>query len=175
MKNKKVFLGGTCNESTWRDFLIKQLQIDYFNPVVDDWTEDCMIEERKQREICDFVLYTITPKMTGVYSIAEVVDDSNKRPEKTVFCLLEHETATMTCTHAVDGNTHEIGKGSTGATHSVVNLNNHYCGNGLPLCEVQSFTFGQMKSLNQVGKMVERNGGKYFSNLNEVANYLNRG
>ena len=29
--------------------------------------------------------------MTGVYSIAEVVDDSNKRPEKTVLCVLESE------------------------------------------------------------------------------------
>ena len=26
--------------------------------------------------------------MKGVYSIAEVVDDSNKRPERTVFCVL---------------------------------------------------------------------------------------
>lgn len=85
----KVFLGGTCNNSTWRDELIKTLSIDYFNPVVDDWTPDCMAEEIKQREACDYCLYTITPEMTGVYSIAEVVDDSNKRPEKTIFCLLE--------------------------------------------------------------------------------------
>ena len=84
----KVFLGGTCNESTWRDSLIKALKIDYFNPVVDDWTPDCMAEEIKQREVCDFCLYVITPKMTGVYSIAEVIDDSNKRPRKTVFCVL---------------------------------------------------------------------------------------
>ena len=84
----KVFLGGTCNESTWRDKLIDVLLIDYFNPVVDDWTEDCMAEEIRQRESCDFVLYVITPKMTGVYSIAEVVDDSNKRPETTLFCFL---------------------------------------------------------------------------------------
>ncbi len=81
----KVFLGGTCNESTWRDELIKLLKIEYFNPVVDDWTPECMAEEIRQREICDFVLYIITPQMTGVYSIAEVVDDSNKRPEKTLF------------------------------------------------------------------------------------------
>ena len=33
----KVFLGGTCNESKWRDDLIKLLKIDYFNPVVKDW------------------------------------------------------------------------------------------------------------------------------------------
>lgn len=88
---KKVFLGGTCNESSWRNDLIKKLEINYFNPVVDDWTEECMAEEIKQRESCDFVLYTITPKMTGVYSIAEVIDDSNKRPHKTLFCLLEED------------------------------------------------------------------------------------
>ena len=27
--------------------------------------------------------------MTGVYSIAEVVDDSNKRPKSTVLCVLK--------------------------------------------------------------------------------------
>jgi hypothetical protein len=47
-----------------------------------------MKEEIKQRSECDFCLYVITPKMTGVYSIAEVVDDSNKRPHKTIFCYL---------------------------------------------------------------------------------------
>ena len=86
--SKRVFLGGTCNESTWREDLIKLLKIDYFNPVVDDWTPECAAEERKQREGCDYVLYVITPKMKGVYSIAEAVDDSNKRPVKTIFCAL---------------------------------------------------------------------------------------
>ena len=90
-KKKRCFLGGTCNESTWRDKLIEKLDIDYFNPVVEDWTEECMAEEIKQRKTCDFCLYVLTPKMTGVYSIAEVVDDSNKRPEKTVFCFLEKD------------------------------------------------------------------------------------
>ena len=85
---KKVFLGGTCNESTWRDELIPMLKIGYFNPVVEDWTPECMAEEIKQREKCDYVLYVITPKMIGVYSIAEVVDDSNKQPEKTFFVTL---------------------------------------------------------------------------------------
>ena len=85
----KVFLGGTCNESKWRDKLIDMLEIDYFNPVVDDWTEDDYKEELRQRKICDYVLYVITPKMTGSYSIAEVVDDSNKQPKKTLFCYLK--------------------------------------------------------------------------------------
>jgi len=86
---KRVFLGGTCNDSRWRGDLISRLTIDHFNPVVEDWTPECQAEEIKQRDECDFVLYVITPEMTGVYSIAEVVDDSNKRPEKTVFCYTE--------------------------------------------------------------------------------------
>lgn len=91
MAKTKVFLGGTCNNSTWRDKLIPLLKIDYFNPVVDDWTPECQDEEIKQRELCNYCLYTITPKMTGVYSIAEVVDDSNKRPEKTILCVLDED------------------------------------------------------------------------------------
>ena len=91
MAKTKVFLGGTCNNSTWRDKLIPLLKIDYFNPVVDDWTSECQDEEIRQRESCDYCLYTITPKMTGVYSIAEVVDDSNKRPEKTILCVLDED------------------------------------------------------------------------------------
>jgi len=91
MKKQKVFLGGTCNDSTWREKLITKLQIEYFNPVVDDWTEDDYQEELKQRKSCDFCLYVITPMMTGTYSIAEVIDDSNKRPEKTIFAFLEDD------------------------------------------------------------------------------------
>jgi hypothetical protein len=87
----KVFLGGTCNDSTWRDRLIPMLKIGYFNPVVDDWTPDCMAEELRQREKCDLCLYVITPKMTGVYAIAEVIDDSNKRPERTIFVRMRDD------------------------------------------------------------------------------------
>ncbi len=88
-KMKKVFLGGTCATSTWRTALIPMLNIDYFNPVTDDWTPECYQQELHERETCDYCLYTITTEMEGVYSIAEVADDSNKRPEKTVFCVLE--------------------------------------------------------------------------------------
>lgn len=85
---KKVFLGGTTNNSNWRDELIEKLKIDYFNPVVKEWNEKAQAEEIKERKNCDYVLYVITPKMEGVYSIAEVIDDSNKRPEKTIFGYL---------------------------------------------------------------------------------------
>ena len=90
---KKVFLGGTISKSKWRDAVINKLKIDYFNPIVEDWNENAQQEEIRQRKECNFVLYVLSPRMEGVYSIAEVVDDSNKRPEKTVFCYLKADNS----------------------------------------------------------------------------------
>jgi len=88
----KIFLGGTCNESKWRNRFIIMLEgVNYFNPVVDDWTEEAQERELRERKECDICLYTITPKMTGIYSIAEVVDDSNKKPDKTVLVILKSD------------------------------------------------------------------------------------
>jgi hypothetical protein len=88
---KKVFLGGTCNGSLWRDGFIKYLRIKYYNPVGETWTADMKKEELKQRKESDFCLYVITPKMEGIYSIAELVDDSNKRPAKTIYCFINED------------------------------------------------------------------------------------
>jgi hypothetical protein len=139
----KVFLGGTCNGSKWREELIPLLQIDYFNPVVPDWTSAAYEEELKQREECDFCLYVITPEMKGVYSIAEVVDDSNKYPEKTIFCLLED---------SINEDQLKTGK-----------LNTKY----------GCFSYAPGKSLNAVATLVKENGAEVFSTLQEVADYLN--
>ena len=143
MTRKKVFLGGTCNNSKWREKLIPLLKIDYFNPVVDDWTEKHQKEELRQREICDYCLYVITPFMTGVYSIAEAVDDSNKRPKKTIFCVLNKEPS---------------------LSNGLMNPSN----------VKHEFTIGELKSLDAVGRMIEKNGGKYFTSLESVSVYLNR-
>ena len=85
---KKVFLGGTCNESQWRKEVIKKLKIHYYDPVGEDWTPEMVKEELKQREESDFCLYVLTPKLEGFFSVAEVIDDSNKRPGKTIFSFL---------------------------------------------------------------------------------------
>ena len=88
---KKVFLGGTANLSTWRDIIMPKLKIDYFNPVVPEWNDAAYQRELHERATCDFCLYVLTPKLKGVYSIAEVIDDSNKRPEKTIFCIYQND------------------------------------------------------------------------------------
>ena len=127
---KKVFLGGTCNRSLWRDGVIKKLKIHYYNPCGEQWTPEMMEEELRQRKECDFCLYVVTPKMKGFYSIAEVVDDSNKRPEKTIFCFINAD-------------------------------------------EEQTFGDVQIKSLQQVAKMVKGNGANVFKTLDEVTDFLN--
>lgn len=129
-KMEKVFLGGTCNNSTWRERLIENLEIDYFNPVVEDWSPEDQEEEERQREECDYVLYVINPLMKGTYSIAEVVDDSNKQPEKTVFCILRKD-------------------------------------------DDKEFSEAEWKSLKKISELVEKNGGKSFTDLDSVADYLN--
>ena len=87
----KVFLGGTCNGSNWREELMPHLKIDYFNPVVPTWDKKAQLNEIKEITESDFLLFVITPLMTGFYSIAEVVDASNKKPEKTILCVLDEE------------------------------------------------------------------------------------
>ena len=84
----KVFLGGTCSGYKWRDDLIPMLKCDYYNPIVKNWSEEDRLREVHERETADYVLYVITSGMKGVYSIAEIIDDSNKRPEKTIVCVL---------------------------------------------------------------------------------------
>lgn len=85
-----VFLGGTCNGSVWRNDLLRLLsdKVKAFNPVVSVWDERAKFEEKYHREHDDVRLYCITPAMSGIYSIVEVVDDSNKRPDSTVLCVL---------------------------------------------------------------------------------------
>jgi hypothetical protein len=127
---KKVFLGGTCNGSLWRNDVIKKLKIHYYNPCGETWTPEMMQEELKQRDECDFCLYVITPKIEGFYSIAEIADDSNKRPEKTVFCFIKED-------------------------------------------EGKKFSDVQIKSLQQVAKMIKKNGATVFKTLDEVTDFLN--
>ena len=85
MKNK-VFLGGTCAESTWREELIPLLNIDYFNPVVEDWDEQAMVEEERQKwGECNVHLYVFTPEQYGFYSFVELMDSLYHRD--TIFAF----------------------------------------------------------------------------------------
>lgn len=88
-----VFMGGSC-DSNWRDKFVPMLdpnKVSAFNPIVDDWDEAAQANEDWHKINDDFCMYVLTPEMNGIYSIFEVADDSNKRPDKTIFCVLPEE------------------------------------------------------------------------------------
>lgn len=82
--------------------------------------------------------------MYSTYSIAEVVDDSNKRPNKTICCVLDERVKLN--------------------FNNQISKSNEY---------KWSLNKQELKHLNQVGELCERNGAKYFVSLEEVAEFLN--
>ena len=85
----KIFLGGTCAETTWRNKLKDVIQVDFFDPVVEDWTQDCIeIENDQKNNKCNIHLFVITSDMEGVYSIAEAVQSSMTDSKIVIFHVL---------------------------------------------------------------------------------------
>ena len=87
----KVFLGGTCAETTWRDKIIDKLSenIEYFNPVVKNWTQADQKKEIDEKENkCNIHFYCITSEMKGVFSIAEVVDSVHNKNIRTILHII---------------------------------------------------------------------------------------
>ena len=89
MSKNKIFLGGTCAETTWRDKLINVIQVPFFNPVVEDWTPECQEVETEEKEFkCNIHFYCITKEMQGVFSIAEVVDSVHQKDKRTILHVM---------------------------------------------------------------------------------------
>ena len=87
----KVFLGGTCNDSKWRDTITPKLSIDYYNPVKDEWSEEAFQEEVQAKLDCNYFLYCLTPRYTGYFSFAEVINESFHYSNQTIFCFLNED------------------------------------------------------------------------------------
>ncbi len=89
MSKNKIFLGGTCAETTWRDKLINVVQVPFFNPVVEDWTPECQqIEIQEKENNCNIHFYCITKEMQGVFSIAEVIDSVHQKNKRTILHVI---------------------------------------------------------------------------------------
>jgi hypothetical protein len=100
-RNRKIFLGGTCPGSEkdfdYRKHLIPilenfdKLDFEYFNPVVEDWTPECIEIEENAKIKDDIHLYVISPNMKGVYSIAESFGSLIKNKNKRVILIIIKE------------------------------------------------------------------------------------
>lgn len=128
----KVFLDGTENGSKWRQQLIPNLEkndIEFFDPTIQARSKRSYQEELDQKKQSDFHLYLITPKMDDFENISELIEDSNKNPQKTLFLFMEAD-------------------------------------------ENDAFNTHQIKSLKRVGEMVEKNGGIWCKEFDEIINRL---
>lgn len=75
---KQVFLGGSCNPTTWRkDIAIPILEaakITYYNPQVDEWTPDLMQIEAHAKRDAEMLFYVVDANTRAVASMNEVVE-----------------------------------------------------------------------------------------------------
>lgn len=84
----RCFLGGTCADSTWRNELLPKLSCSAFNPVVENWTEECYQEELWHMEHDKNLFWVVTPETKGFLSFAEAVDNAYKYGNKLVFTYI---------------------------------------------------------------------------------------
>lgn len=77
-KKGVVFLGGSCNPTTWRkDTAIPLLQAKgyaYHNPQVDNWTPDLIEKEAKAKAEADILLFVIDSRTRAIASLVEVTE-----------------------------------------------------------------------------------------------------
>lgn len=78
MTNNVIFLGGSCNPTKWRaeiaiPFLEKN-NIPYYNPQVDDWSEELVAIEADAKENAEFLLFVIDSKTRAIASMLEATE-----------------------------------------------------------------------------------------------------
>jgi hypothetical protein len=71
-----VFLGGSCNPTTWRQVkaipYLEQHGISYFNPQVDDWNEEFAVKENQAKENAKINFFVIENQTNGTMSLVEI-------------------------------------------------------------------------------------------------------
>lgn len=85
-----VFMGGTCAGPKWRERLCGQVSQSFrwFNPVVDEWSEEAKEAELAVRAEADVMLYAITPYQEGCYSFLEMTEDAIRSEKPVVIAFL---------------------------------------------------------------------------------------
>merc|ERR1711998_792463 len=73
-----IFLGGSCNPTTWRaDIampLLDEQGVAFYNPQVDDWYPELMALENRAKEEAAVNLFVIDGDTRGLMSIMEAVE-----------------------------------------------------------------------------------------------------
>lgn len=73
--NPTIGLFGTCGKSKWRDsFIAKytELGVNFYNPLVENWTPLCAVEEAEHLASNEVILFPVTAESEGFGSLAEI-------------------------------------------------------------------------------------------------------
>lgn len=173
----KVFLGGTTQGWDWRKILEEEFKgddrLELFNPLVDDWNEEAQRKEREYRKNCDICLQVITPYVSGVYSIAEIVDDSNKRPDKTHFVVLDSCPMVKEDLH----NKMHLIPGVVGLKNIISEVfhipSSHGCDNSETIV-LKNMDRKMLHSLQATKDLITENGGRVYDNLEDFVQEIYR-
>ena len=75
---QQVFLGGSCNPTTWREDsaipLLKMADVDFYNPQVADWHKGLEVLEAVAKEESAALLFVIDSKTRAIASIQEATE-----------------------------------------------------------------------------------------------------
>ncbi len=78
MCKSHVFLGGSCNPTTWRmDVAIPALEaagVSYYNPQVEDWTPELVEVEANAKAEAEVLLFVIDGETRAIASILEATE-----------------------------------------------------------------------------------------------------
>jgi len=73
-----VFLGGSCNPTMWRRKvampLLESAGVAYYNPQVDEWSEDLLIKEQQAKQEAAVLLFVIDRDTRALMSMLEATE-----------------------------------------------------------------------------------------------------
>lgn len=93
-----IGLFGTCGESKWRNQFIEaydNLNINYFNPLIDNWTPERAEIEAEHLAKDQIILFPVTSETYGLGSLSEIgfsILNAIKLEEKRDFIVLIDDT-----------------------------------------------------------------------------------
>lgn len=77
-RKKQVFLGGSCNPTTWRKDAaipaIEKAKVAFYNPQVDDWKPELVEVEARAKAESEVLLFVIDAQTRSIASILEATE-----------------------------------------------------------------------------------------------------
>ena len=74
----RVFLGGSCNPTTWRTAIaipmLEQAGVSFYNPQVEVWHPSLIQEEAEAKQMADYLLFVIDGQTRAIASILEATE-----------------------------------------------------------------------------------------------------